>query len=100
MEWDITWDILSGIFIASTKGGACVVDTVLQVSSTKPALISVCVNKNNYTNEMIKKNKKFALSILDTNTNGDIIKTFGFNSSRDIDKFKNFDYIEVDGIKI
>ena len=34
------------------------------------------------------------------NTKGDIIKTFGFHSSRDINKFENYDYLEVDGIKI
>lgn len=54
-ERKIIRDILSGMFIVSTKGSACVVDTVLQVSATEPALISVCVNKKNYTNEMIKK---------------------------------------------
>ena len=93
-------DILSGMFVASTVGSACIVDTVLQVSSSEPALISVCINKNNYTNEMIKKNKKFAITILSTNVDGEIIKTFGFNSSRDIDKFLNFPYLEVDGIKV
>ena len=100
MEKDILRDIISGMFIASTKDSACVVDTVLQVSSSKEPLISVCINKNNYTNEMIKENKKFVISILDTNTNGDIIKTFGFNSSQDIDKFENFSYHEIDDIKV
>ena len=93
-------DILSGVFVAATTDSACIVDTVLQVSSTEPALISVTVNKNNYTNEMIKKNQKFAIAILSKEVDGNIIKTFGFNSSRDIDKYENFDYIEVEGIKI
>jgi len=99
-ERDIIRDIISGMFIASTNNSACVVDTVLQVSATKEPLISVCVNKNNYTNEMIKENKRFAISILGKNTNGEIIKTFGFNSSRDLDKFQNFEYLEIEGVKI
>lgn len=99
-EKSLTRDILSGMFIVSTKDSACIVDTVLQVSSSKPPLISVSVNKNNYTNQMLKKNSKFAISILSKNVKGEVIKTFGFNSSKDIDKFKNFDYLEIDGIKV
>ena len=100
MKKDIIRDIVSGMFIASTNDSACIVDTVLQVSSDKEPLISVCINKNNYTNEMIKKNQKFAISILGTDTNGEVIKTFGFNTSRDINKFKDFDYLEIEGVKI
>lgn len=99
-EKNILRDILSGMFIASTTNSACVVDTVLQVSSSEPPLISVCINKNNYTNEMIQKNKKFIVSILDMDVDGEVIKTFGFNSSRDIDKFQKFSYIEIDNMKV
>jgi len=99
-ERNIIRDITSGMFIASTTNSACIVDTVLQVSSSEEPLISVCINKNNYTNEMIKENKKFAISILDNNVNGEIIKTFGFNSSSEFDKFKDFKYQEIDGIKV
>ena len=99
-ERDIIRDIVSGMFIASTVDSACIVDTVLQVSSSEEPLISVCINKNNYTNEMIKKNKKFVISILDNDINGEIIKTFGFNSSRDINKFQDFEYDLVNEIKV
>ena len=99
-ERDIIRDIVSGMFIASTNDSACIVDTVLQVSSDKEPLISVCINKNNYTNEMIKKNQKFAISILGQDINGEIIKTFGFNTSRDINKFQDYDYLEIDGVKV
>lgn len=99
-ERDIIRDIVSGMFIASTIDSACIVDTVLQVSATSEPLISVCVNKNNYTNEMIKKHKKFVISILDNDVNGEIIKKFGFNSSRDIDKFENFEYDIINEIKV
>lgn len=100
MSKSLTRDILSGMFIVSTNGSACIVDTVLQVSSSNEPLISVSVNKNNYTNSMLKKNNKYAINILSKNVKGEVIKTFGFNSSRDIDKFENFDYIDEDGIKI
>lgn len=46
------------MYVLSTYGAGCMVDTVMQISAGDPVLISVAVNKNNYTNEMIKKNKK------------------------------------------
>ena len=96
----ITRNISAGMYVLSTMGAGCMVDTVMQVSSGDPTLISVAVNKNNYTNEMIKKNKKFAISILDMDVDANIIKTFGFNSSRDMNKFAKVDTIEVDGIEV
>lgn len=96
----ITRDISAGMYVLSTVDAGCMVDTVMQVSSGEPTLISVSVNKNNYTNEMIKKNKKFNISILGMNVNPEIIKTFGFNSSRDTDKFDNISCEEVNGIKV
>lgn len=96
----ITRDISAGMYVLSTVGAGCMVDTVMQVSSGDPTLISVSVNKNNYTNEMIKKNKKFNISILGMNVDPEIIKTFGFSSSRDTDKFENISYEEVNGVKV
>jgi len=96
----ITRDISAGMYVLSTDGAGCMVDTVMQVSSGEPTLISVSVNKNNYTNEMIVKNKIFAISVLGMNLNSDIIKMFGFNSSRDVDKFENFDTVLVNGVKV
>ena len=99
-ERNIIRDIVSGMFIASTNDSACIVDTVLQVSSTEEPLISVCINKSNYTNQMIQKNKKFVISILGNDIDGEVIKTFGFNTSKEINKFQNFDYLEIENIKI
>lgn len=96
----ITRDISAGMYVLSTIDSGCMVDTVMQVSSGDPLLISVAVNKNNYTNEMIKKNKKFAISVLGMNVDPEIIKTFGFNSSRDIDKFEKFQYEEINDMKV
>ena len=96
----ITRKITLGMYVLTTKNGGCIVDAVSQISAGDNPLIAVSVMKNNYTNELLKKHKKFALSVLDKNVNPDIIKTFGFNSSRDIDKFENTKTNEVSGINI
>lgn len=96
----ITRKITQGMYVLSTVGGGCIVDALSQVSGTDNPLISVAVMKKNYTNELIKKNKKFAVSILGKEVNPNIIKTFGFNSMRDINKFEKVDFTEVLGLNI
>lgn len=96
----IMWKITQGMYVLTTQNGGCVVDSVSQVSGGENPLIAVAVMKKNYTNELLKKNDKFAISVLGMNVDPEIIKTFGFNSSRDINKFENTSITEVDGINI
>ena len=96
----ITRKISQGMYVLTTCGGGCIVDAVSQISMGDNPLISVAVMKSNYTNELMKNNDKFALSVLGMNVNPDIIKTFGFNSMRDINKFENVSVTEVDGINV
>lgn len=96
----ITRKISLGMYVLTTSFGGCIVDAVSQISSSDNPLIAVSVMKNNYTNELLKKNNKFALSVLEKEVNPEIIKTFGFNSMRDINKFENVSTTEVEGINV
>lgn len=97
---NITRKITQGMYVLTTKNGGCIVDAVSQVSGGNNPLISVAVMKRNYTNELLKANDKFAISILGNNVNPEIIKTFGFNSSRDINKFENAETTKIEDIEI
>ena len=96
----ITRKITQGMYILTTNNGGCVVDAVSQISSGDNPLISVSVMKSNYTNELLKNNSKFALSVVGKNIDPNIIKTFGYNSMRDIDKFQNVETKTIDDIKV
>lgn len=96
----ITRKITQGMYVLSTNGGGCVVDAVSQVSSGDNPLIAVSVMKSNYTNELMHKNDRFALSVLGMDVNPDIIKTFGMNSMRDINKYENVKTSEVENVKV
>ena len=85
----ITYKISQGMYVLTTMGGGCIVDAVSQVSGGDAPLIAVSVMNKNYTNELMKKNTKFALSVLGESVNPEIIKTFGFNSMRAMNKFEN-----------
>ena len=82
-----------GLYILSThengKDNGCIVNTVMQVTSD-PLQVAVCVNKNNYTCEMIQRTKKFNVSVLSEGVGFDVFKNFGYQCGRNIDKFANF----------
>lgn len=96
----ITRKITQGMYVLTTSNGGCVVDAVSQISTGDNPLIAVSVMKNNYTNELMHQNETFALSVLGLDVNPDIIKTFGLNSMRDINKFENIKTNEVNNLKI
>ena len=76
-----------GIYIINTKNSGCIVNTLTQVTNDK---VIIAINKENYTNKMLKKNKIFNATVLTVNTDMEIIQTFGFTSSKENDKYKNF----------
>lgn len=97
---DITRKISQGMYVLTTIGGGCIVDAVSQASAGDNPLITVASMKKNYTNELIKKNGKFILSVLGKEVNPEIIKTFGMKSMRDINKFEKIEVTEFDGMNI
>ena len=96
----ITHKISQGMYILTTVDGGCVVDAVSQVSAGEEPLIAVAVMKKNFTNELVKKHRKLAISVLGMNVNMELVKIFGFNSMRDMNKFENVDYDVIDGINV
>ncbi|MBE6148930.1 MAG: hypothetical protein E7167_05570 [Firmicutes bacterium] len=96
----ITRKISQGMYILTTDGGGCVVDAVSQVSAGENPLIAVAVMKKNYTNELMKKNNKFAISVLGMKSNPELINVYGTKSMRDYDKFANSRIMNIEGINI
>ena len=103
MDLNVFRDITYGMYVVTTKYNekmaGCIVNTVTQITSENP-IISVSINKNNFTNNIIKESKKFAISILSEECKNDVIGKFGFYSSKDINKFENFKYEEIDNLPV
>jgi flavin reductase (DIM6/NTAB) family NADH-FMN oxidoreductase RutF len=75
------------MYVLTTNGAACFVDAVCQISSGDNPLVSIAVNKKNFTNEVLHNQDRYALSIVGEKDNMDLVKNFGFQSMRDHDKF-------------
>ena len=103
MDLNVFRDITYGMYVVTTKYNekmaGCIVNTVTQITSENP-IISVSINKNNFTNNIIKDSKKFAISILSEESKSDVIGKFGFYSSKDINKFENFKYEEIENLPV
>ena len=99
MDITVLYKLSYGLYVVGAfKDGrpvGCVVNTCFQITSEVPR-VAVSLNKNNYTLEAIRENKRFSLSILAENSDPAIIGRFGFTSSRETDKYEGFGYDVVD----
>lgn len=81
-----------GVYIVSGsshgKDGGCVINTMAQVTSS-PARLSIALNKNNHTLNLIEASGTFSGVVLSENVEMDLIKRFGFQSGKDADKYKD-----------
>ncbi len=84
-----------GVYVVSTwdneRPTGCTANSAMQITSS-PATIAISINHDNYTNKCIDKTGKFAISILAEDSDASIIGTFGFQSGKDVDKFKAVKY--------
>lgn len=81
-----------GLFVLTARDGekdnGCIVNTVFQVTDN-PFKISVTVNKNNYTHDMIKKTGVFNASVLNESVPFSVFQHYGFKSGRDTEKINS-----------
>lgn len=79
-----------GVYIVSTsadgKNAGCVINTLTQVTA-EPARVSIALNKNNETLKRIEVSGTFSAVVLSDDVSMDLIRRFGFQSSREADKF-------------
>lgn len=79
-----------GLYIVGATDGerraACVANTFQQVTSS-PLQVSVALNKENATTDVILDSGRFTVSCLAQDATMELIGTFGFRCSTDLDKF-------------
>lgn len=96
-------DVSYGMYLVTTKNedfsSGCIINTLIQITSQNP-LIAISLNKNNATHDEIVKSKRFAVSVLSEETNQEVIKTFGYFSSKEINKFENVKYEEKNNLPV
>lgn len=89
MDNKAMFNLTYGLFLLTAKDGGkdngCVVNTVVQVTS-QPNRITVAVNKENYTCQMISKTGKFNVSVLSEKAKFETFRHWGMQSGKNADK--------------
>ena len=97
MDKKALYDLSYGVFLLATKAdgraNACITNTCMQVASDPVRVAIACIN-GNLTTELIKKSGVFSLSMLDKTCGFDLIKHFGMQSGRDVDKLEFYELPE------
>lgn len=81
-----------GLYVLTAREGGkdngCIVNVVAQLTD-KPLQMLISVNKNNLTHDMILHTGTFNVSMLTEETPMEVIKHFGFQSGRTVNKFEH-----------
>ena len=99
MDKKAMYNLTYGLYILTARDGekdnGCIINTACQVT-TEPNRITICVNKNNYTHDIILKTGLFNISMLTEKSEFATYKHWGFQSGRTADKVLPIDYIRAD----
>ena len=89
MDAKAMYKISYGLYVVTAKEGekdnGCITNTLTQVTSS-PNRITVAINKQNYTHDMIVKTGQFNVSILSEQATFPTFEHWGYQSGRDVDK--------------
>lgn len=79
-----------GLFVLTAREGkkdnGCIINTAVQITSN-PCRLSITVNKQNHTHDMIWRTGAFNLSTLTVETPMRVFEHFGFQSGKNVNKF-------------
>lgn len=87
------YQLTYGLFVLTARVGekdnGCIINTAGQVTSS-PNRISITVNKDNYTHDMVMESGKFNISILSEQADFGLFQHFGFQTGRTAEKFEGY----------
>jgi len=80
-----------GLFVLAARDGdkdnGCIINTAIQAAFS-PTQISICINKANYTHDMIMKTGRFTISVLSKKADFKLYELFGLKSGQHLNKCK------------
>ena len=88
-----------GLYVVTSNDGkkdnGLIVNTVTQVTDS-PNRVAVCINKQNYSHHVIKQTGIMNVNCLSVEAPFKVFETFGFQSGRNVDKFKDCEPLKSD----
>lgn len=103
IDWNALYKISLGLYILGAKDGnrpvGSIVDAVM-VAANKPCALAISCNNNSYTKQCIEQSKRLSLSVLPKDVDAFVVANFGFQSSRDTNKWDKVSSIEHDNLPV
>ena len=88
-----------GLYVVTSNDGkkdnGLIVNTVSQVTDS-PNRVAVCINKQNYSHHVIKQTGVMNVNCLSVEAPFKVFQDFGFQSGRNVDKFKDWEPLRSD----
>ncbi len=101
MNLDALYKLTHGLYVLGAKDGdrfvGSIVDAVMQVAN-KPVVIALSCSNTSYTKGCIDRSKEFSLSVLCKKIDPFIVANFGFQTSKNVNKWDKADYCVKDGL--
>ena len=101
MQTDALYNLTHGIYVLGAddenRPVGSIVDAVMQVAD-KPLMIALSCRNTSFTKNCIEKNRNFSLSVLGQNVNPFVVANFGFQSSANVNKWKEVEYFTEDNL--
>lgn len=95
MDMSVLWDLSYGVYAVNTLDGdrpcGCIANAAMQVRSEPPTL-ALSLNKDNYTEELLLREKGFTLSIFSESNAPLDITYLGFQSGRERNKYEHVEH--------
>ncbi len=92
-----------GVYVVSSLDGSrltgCIANCAMQITA-EPPTFAISINHDNFTHRCIKETGKFAVSVLAQESEPSIIRTFGFKSGEDTNKFDSVEYVNRGGLPV
>ncbi len=97
VESNAMFKLSYGLFVLTAReagqDNGCIINTAAQLTDT-PKRLTIAVNKQNHTHDMIVRTGEFNVSILSEDAPFRVFQHFGFQSGRDVNKFEKFSHAE------
>ena len=104
MDSTALFNLSYGLYVVGSKldgkNAGCIVDAFIQSTSAPVPTVILCSIQANQTNAAIKQTKEFTVSVLGTDVDPFVVGNFGFQSGRNVDKWANVPFEEIDGLPV
>ena len=101
MDLEALYKLTHGLYVlGGSKDGRLVgsiVDAVMQVAN-KPVVVALSCSNTSYTKECIESSGEFSLSVLCKDVDPFVVANFGFQTSREVNKWDNVKSVQKDGL--